>query len=612
MYICETNKHPIVRCFSHILTVKRNVFISYIIIFLCIYSYGLSNNAKIDFNQLYDSVNKDFHYRYFNNSDFSFNEDDRKLIESMLLIREVESNPVNYARVQYLYAMTYYSDTLPDFEKVISIVDSALKTLNKDEYPVEYARLILLKGMVYVDATNYYVEAYRLINEVLNLLDIRKDPEFIALAYNYLAILWIHLNEWENALDAISKSEKIFMNSGYEKTAFFVRSNSYSIYIRMGDYINTIVPIHEDLKLAKQQQDTTSAIFLNMLLGNSYASNAEFDSSYVYLSEALDLINNYEYSFTSRKSDVLYSLGRLLFIKKDYDQSLLYMEEALPYVKKMGLLAYESSIYQMMSEIYEEYGQTYSAYDYLKESVKIKDSLAIKEKAGEVQRIKNLSELKNYQQQIQITEQNAKIRQVRSVLIITALILILVIIIFILIYINREKKLKEFKIQQLDQQLKNEEINSRLEKMELEKEVEEKKREIATTQLLIEEKNKISDNLLETFKPFYKSKEISSKIWRELQSFATNQTRKENEWDKSKVHFEKVHPDFFKKLKDYCPDLTENDLRLCAYIKIGMRSKQIAEMLSIDHRSVISNRYHLKKKLNLDKEQSLDDFIRNI
>ena len=86
----------------------------------------------------------------------------------------------------------------------------------------------------------------------------------------------------------------------------------------------------------------------------------------------------------------------------------------------------------------------------------------------------------------------------------------------------------------------------------------------------------------------------------------------DDEWNRFKIHFEKVHPDFFNKLKSESNELTENDLRLCAYIKIGMRAKDIAAMLSVSPASVNTNRYRLRRKLGLTKEDSLDDYIRKI
>ena len=99
---------------------------------------------------------------------------------------------------------------------------------------------------------------------------------------------------------------------------------------------------------------------------------------------------------------------------------------------------------------------------------------------------------------------------------------------------------------------------------------------------------------------------------RQINSVIGDSLRNDDEWSRFKLHFDSVHPDFFLKLKQRSSELTENDLRLCAYIRIGMRAKQIAEMLSVSPDSINTNRYRLRKKLALAKGQSLDDFIRQI
>ena len=76
--------------------------------------------------------------------------------------------------------------------------------------------------------------------------------------------------------------------------------------------------------------------------------------------------------------------------------------------------------------------------------------------------------------------------------------------------------------------------------------------------------------------------------------------------------FGQLRPGFFARLKEINPDLTENDLRLCTYISIGMRAKEIAQQLSVTPDSVNTARYRLRKKLNLKPEEKLDEFLRNL
>lgn len=586
------------------------ISLSFLVLFFLSVSWAYPRNSSSDFDKLYDSIYHNFHDQFFQNSDFIFSNSDRQEVQKLYHLNDADHSPVNRARIQYLDALIHLSDTLPNYKRVVSLVDEALTILTKEEYPKDYAKLSILKAASYVESRMEYVKAYHDLQESLSLLNKDDDPAFVGLAYNYFARLWIYLGEPESALEYIAKAEEIYREAGLEEAAAIIRINSYNSRLRMGQQI--IPLIQKDLSAAEARKDTATAIFLNMIIGNSYVSKGSFDEAYSYLNKALNFVTEYSSPISSRKCDILYSLGILFYRKKDYKQAEQFFKETLPCARQLNLLHYESSIYQMLSEIENSRNNGAAAYDYLKKSVQLRDSLSIQEKAGELQRIQSHTELMNYQQQMQIVEQKSQLKQIRSLLIIAVLALGLLIIGFALFYINRKKKLRDLQIQQLDQQLKNKEMNNKLEKLELERRVEAKEREVAMAQLLMTEKGAVLEKMLHALTPFYSAGEIPEKIWREMRTFASSNSRKEDEWEKSKIHFEKVHPGFFRKLKEQFPDLTENELRLCAYIRIGMRSKQIGEMLSIDHKSVISNRYHLKKKMNLEKEQSLDDFVRNL
>ncbi len=78
------------------------------------------------------------------------------------------------------------------------------------------------------------------------------------------------------------------------------------------------------------------------------------------------------------------------------------------------------------------------------------------------------------------------------------------------------------------------------------------------------------------------------------------------------IQMDELHQEFFKKLKDQFPSLSIHDLRLCAYLKIGLNSKEIAEILNILPSSAFISRSRLRKKLNLKAEEDLHDFLNSI
>lgn len=81
------------------------------------------------------------------------------------------------------------------------------------------------------------------------------------------------------------------------------------------------------------------------------------------------------------------------------------------------------------------------------------------------------------------------------------------------------------------------------------------------------------------------------------------------DWLVFEAAFSEAHTNFFKKLRTKHPNLTDLDLKLCAYLKVNLSSKELAPILKITTRSVDLKKYRLKKKLNLNKEQSLKQYI---
>ncbi|MTI31127.1 response regulator [Xanthovirga aplysinae] len=95
------------------------------------------------------------------------------------------------------------------------------------------------------------------------------------------------------------------------------------------------------------------------------------------------------------------------------------------------------------------------------------------------------------------------------------------------------------------------------------------------------------------------------KIRKRIEQNITN----EKSWEGFVTHFENVHPDFIKKLKQIHPELTSNDVRIASYIKIGMGNKEIAQLADLQAGSVRSNINRLKKRLGLGAKESIRDYL---
>lgn len=80
-------------------------------------------------------------------------------------------------------------------------------------------------------------------------------------------------------------------------------------------------------------------------------------------------------------------------------------------------------------------------------------------------------------------------------------------------------------------------------------------------------------------------------------------------WEQFSIYFDKVHTNFLNNIKSAYPNLTTNDLRLCAYLKMNLSTKEIAQLMQISPRGVEISRYRLRKKLHITGEINLFNFF---
>ena len=149
---------------------------------------------------------------------------------------------------------------------------------------------------------------------------------------------------------------------------------------------------------------------------------------------------------------------------------------------------------------------------------------------------------------------------------------------------------------------------NKIEKENLKTEIKTKKKVLATITESIIKKNEIIiilKNELIRIAKTYPEQYISQKLLKVANDSISNN----RDWKVFKESFNDLHEDFLKKLVYQFPKLTSKDLKLCAYIKTGYTSKDIAPLLGITVRGIEIQRYRLRKKMELAKDQSIFDFL---
>ncbi|MDZ7776945.1 MAG: triple tyrosine motif-containing protein [Bacteroidales bacterium] len=97
--------------------------------------------------------------------------------------------------------------------------------------------------------------------------------------------------------------------------------------------------------------------------------------------------------------------------------------------------------------------------------------------------------------------------------------------------------------------------------------------------------------------------------YRQLLKTINKNISSEDEWETFEAHFDQIHQNFFKRLMEKYPELTQSDLKMCAYLRMNLSTKEIAPLLNISIRGVEARRYRLRKRLNLDHDANLVEFL---
>lgn len=160
---------------------------------------------------------------------------------------------------------------------------------------------------------------------------------------------------------------------------------------------------------------------------------------------------------------------------------------------------------------------------------------------------------------------------------------------------NKRLKRKKLKNQKKIVQIKNDQLQ------EL---VDSKNRELAISTMSIIKKNEF----LSSIKDQLKSSTDNPKVKSVIKTIDRN-INNEDDWKFFESAFNNADKDFLKKVKEKHSELSANDLRLCAYLRLNLSSKEIAPLLNISVRSVEVKRYRLRKKMNLPRETGLTDYI---
>ncbi|MBC6109618.1 triple tyrosine motif-containing protein [Pedobacter fastidiosus] len=157
----------------------------------------------------------------------------------------------------------------------------------------------------------------------------------------------------------------------------------------------------------------------------------------------------------------------------------------------------------------------------------------------------------------------------------------------------------------------NERQIHKLQTEKLQAELASKNRELANSAMTLVYKNELLQKLSDEIAKLKdeSGKKLSEDQTRKIQKVINDGMNDERDWHLFENSFNEAHESFFKKLKAQHPDLVPNDLKLCAYLRMNMSSKEMSSLLNISLRGVEIRRYRLRKKLEVPHDKNLTEFL---
>lgn len=370
--------------------------------------------------------------------------------------------------------------------------------------------------------------------------------------------------------------------------------------------------------------DVPGIIKVTHNLGLLYKEKGENNKAIIYYNNALGMAR--QVNDMQTQATILNNLGTLM-MEEGNDEALPLFLESLQLSQRLQLKNLERINYDNLHQYFASKGNFEQAYDYLLKHKELNDSLFNLESAARIAELQVMydSEIKE-QENLLLREQSHGLRLRFIAVSVSAFAIAVLAAAFIILYNLKQKSLRQSKalldsrteLSRLEQEksqqeqlhlkellFAEEEINQ-LQK----KQIQEQNRELATSALLIINKNEILNSVREHAKKALNSEECEGRICLEqLIREIDNNIDLDAQWELFKRHFEAVHAGFFERLNQQFSNLSHNELKLCAYLRMNFSSKEIAQMLNIEVESANTKRYRLRKKLNLPSDANLVDFL---
>ncbi len=447
----------------------------------------------------------------------------------------------------------------------------------------------------YPRALQYYQAAIRGAQEL-------SDSLRLSAALGNVGIIYYYQRNYDGALKQYLQALDQFPS---------VKPGDQKTIVRKANLLNNIGIVYDETKRYKEAgryyeealalvRDSNDPVIANILnnQGTLYRDLGNNESAFKYYRDAMELRKRQNNKFGLARS--YHNIGQFYFKQlKNFDSAEYYLKKAISYGEEIGLWETVESSSELLATAYKERGAFKEALATLELNKRVKDTLFNEESTRKITQLEMQFEFDKKQNQIEAEQQERELYYWIG----GSGVFLLLIIVTLLFFLQRNKT----KRSELEQAHLN------LEKINLKNDLAIKDKELAANIMYLLNKNELINNISEKLLEIKEhvappSQAAVQKIVLDLQSNLQPEL-----WQEFEFRFQQVHEHFYKTLNEKFPDLTPSEIRLCAFLKLNMTTKEISAITHQNAKSIDVARTRLRKKLNLTgTDQNLVTFLAHL
>ncbi len=485
-----------------------------------------------------------------------------------------------------------------EFEKALHHFNEGIPLSRTIGDSLAWVSMLVDKGGVFKLKSEYH-NALEIYFEALDLCREMELERGVAAALANIGLSYFELNDDENALEFYQQALEINERLGNKPNLAVIYNNLGLLHGDDGNYNKALEYHTQALELRRELEYPLEIANSLNNIGRLHMQQGQNERAIDYLNRALQMVDGQDQDLSSIIHE---NLAKLYIADEQYDQALVHARETLVLSKEFGTKLGEKIAYELLAEIYENTGNYEQAYLNQQKLTSVKDSILNTEKAQQINELQTKYETAQKEKEIAVLEQEKQRQALLRNIFLGGLILFGVI--GVLIY-NRQK----LKIRKNETELEN----KRLKEEQLTKDLEFKNRELTNHSLHLVQKNETMKELKDNIAEIKQSENGNlGKDLQKLENTVDYSFNLDEDWEQFQHYFEEVHSGFFDTLKHEYPDLTPNELRLSALAKLNLSIKETATIMGITPNSVKTARYRLRKKLEMETEENLTEFMMEI